>query len=136
MLPETQYSYVNQGPVYSGPASFAPVPSYQQNYGYTGGPYANAMTHYSPVGYESGPAIYSYRPRPAYRPWRPRPVYYGGYAPRPAYGYARPAPRYGYGYGRPSMHYGYAPRRAYAPRVMYGPGYSYTRQQRPLRRYY
>ena len=123
--PAPQYAYVNQGPAYGGPASYAPYPSYQQDYGYNGGPYANAMTHYSPVGYGSGPAIYSYGGRSSYRPWRPRPVYYGG-------GY-----RQNYGYGvRPQMRYGYG------PRMTSGPGYSYSRHQyhhqhqRPLRRFY
>ena len=36
--PTTQYYYVNQGPTYSGPGSFAPYPAYEQSalpsYGY------------------------------------------------------------------------------------------------------
>jgi hypothetical protein len=37
--PSTQYYYVNQGPTYSGPGAFAPVPTYQEDaapgyYGY------------------------------------------------------------------------------------------------------
>jgi hypothetical protein len=36
--PTTQYYYVNQGPTYSGPGSFAPYPAYEENavpsYGY------------------------------------------------------------------------------------------------------
>ncbi len=36
--PTTQYYYVNQGPTYSGPRSFAPYPAYEENavpsYGY------------------------------------------------------------------------------------------------------
>src|SRR5215468_1296136 len=29
--PTTQYYYVNQGPTYSGPGAFAPVPTYQES---------------------------------------------------------------------------------------------------------
>lgn len=117
--PSPQYYYANQGPVYGGPAAYAPAPSYQQDFGYNGGPYANAMTHYSAAGYGRGPAIYSYGSRSSYRPWRPRPVYYG---------YSRPSYQYAV---RPQMRHGYR------PRMSTGPGYSYSRQyQRPLRRYY
>src|SRR5437660_265478 len=60
-LPELspQYYYVNQGPTYSGPGNFAPLPTYQESavsgwnaysrpyyYGYDGGPYGNAANHY------------------------------------------------------------------------------------------
>ncbi len=135
--PSPQYYYANQGPVYAGPAAYAPAPSYQQDYGYNGGPYANAMTHYSAAGYSGGPAIYSYGSRSSYRPWRPRPVYYGGYRQnyghsgyRQNYGYGSYRQNYGYG-GRPQMRYGYS------QRMSAGPGYSYSRQyQRPLRRFY
>lgn len=129
-LPQQQYYYVNQGPVYSGPGNFAPVPTYQEaavgyplEYGYTGGPYANPVNYSYGGGYRS--AGYGYAPRPAYRPWRPRPVYYGGYRPRPHYytGY-RPRMNYGYGY-RP------------APRVHYGISqYQHRGYGRPLRRMY
>ena len=46
--PSTQYYYVNQGPVYSGPGAFAPEPTYQEDaaptyygYGYRHHPYAH-----------------------------------------------------------------------------------------------
>lgn len=73
-----QYYYVNQGPTYTGPGAFAPLPAYQQRavrsrygygYGYGhgyyhGGPYANAMTHfYAGAPAWSGPAIISTRSR-------------------------------------------------------------------------
>ncbi|MBR1124220.1 hypothetical protein JQ628_22015 [Bradyrhizobium lablabi] len=83
--PVQQYYYVNQGPTYSGPGNWAPVPTYSE-----GGSYA-----VRPYGYG-----YGY----GYRSWRPR-VYGYGYRPYRAayrYGYAR-----GYYGGR---HYGYGPR--------------------------
>lgn len=70
----TQYYYVNQGPTFSGPGNFAPVPTYQESavsgwhayrrpyyYPYDGGRYANAMHHYYDGAPVTGPAIYSYR---------------------------------------------------------------------------
>ena len=86
--PASQYYYVNQGPTYSGPGAFAPVPTYQEDayhaqpdyYGYRGDRYAG-------VG---GPAVYSYRwhhhPYHSYR-WH---GYRHGMTP-----YHR-SPRYGY----------------------------------------
>ncbi len=70
-----QYFYVNQGPMFTGPGMFAPVPTYRERavtgwhgydrgyyYGYNGGPYANAMHHYYDGAPDwHGPAIYSYR---------------------------------------------------------------------------
>ena len=124
--PVQQYYYVNQGPVYSGPGNWAPVPTYQESavsgwgayrnrpyyYGYDGGRYANATNHYyDGVGVE-GPRVYRYHGYRAYRPWRPRVGYYH----RPHMSYR----------------YGYAPRHAYAPRFAPAP-YHYGR---PLRRYY
>jgi hypothetical protein len=75
-LPEPQYYYVNQGPTYTGPGQFAPVPTYQQAAvsgwsaynrpyysGYNGGPYGNAMTHYyDGMPAVRGPVVYRYRP--------------------------------------------------------------------------
>jgi hypothetical protein len=71
--PTTQYYYVNQGPVYSGPGSFAPepvyeetaIPSYAPSYGYGYG----YRHHYRPYAHHYG---YGYR--------------HYGYAPR-RYGY-------------------------------------------------
>ena len=70
----TQYYYVNQGPTFSGPGNFAPVPTYQESavsgwnaysrpyyYPYDGGRYANAMHHYYDGAPVTGPAMYSYR---------------------------------------------------------------------------
>ena len=42
--PETQYYYVNQGPTYSGPGAFAPLPTYQEN----------AIPYYGPNYYGAG----------------------------------------------------------------------------------
>jgi len=94
--PVPQYYYVNQGPTFTGPGSWAPVPSYQESavsgynadrrpyyYGYTGGPYANATNHYYDGAGIEGPAVYIYRPRHGYRPWRPRTGSY--HAPRRDY---------------------------------------------------
>ena len=95
-----QYYWVNQGPTYTGPGNFAPVPTYQERavigsryygrpyrYGYDGGPYGNAPSHYydGAPGVQ-GPAVYSYRyarrhyhrgyHRMHYRPYRTAPKYY------------------------------------------------------------
>lgn len=101
--PVHQYYYVNQGPTYTGPGNWAPVPTYQESavsgwgayrhrpyhYGYDGGRYANATTHYYDGAGIEGPRVYSYRARP----------------------------HYGYRYSaRPSVRYGYAPRYGMAPR--------------------
>src|SRR5882757_4212043 len=102
-LPELspQYYHVNQGPAYTGPGNYAPMPTYRENaqYGWGGG------------GYGYGGAAVSYAPRPYYRPWRARVGYgygvrsgyrYGGYGVGPGYGVGR-----GYGYGaRYGMGYG------------------------------
>ena len=146
--PVQQYYYVNQGPVYSGHGSFAPVPTYQESavsgwnaysrpyqYGYDGGRYANATNHYYDGAGVEGPAVYRYRSQSHYRPWRAR-------------------THYGYGM-RQSYRYGYAPRRSYAPQytmpqrqfyaprqsMRYGmPRYSaprsYGHREHVLRRYY
>jgi hypothetical protein len=70
----TQYYYVNQGPTFSGPGAFAPVPTYQEAavsgwnayrrpyyYPYDGGRYAHAMHHYYDGAPVTGPVVYSYR---------------------------------------------------------------------------
>src|SRR3569623_683695 len=69
-----QYYYVNQGPAFSGPGNFAPVPTYQEAavsgwnaysrpyyYPYDGGCYAHAMHHYYDGAPVTGPVVYSYR---------------------------------------------------------------------------
>ena len=79
--PQQQYYYVNQGPTYTGPGSYAPVPTYSE-----GGSYGN-------YGYGHG-GYRSYRPRAygyGYRPYR------YGYAPR-HYGHRHAAPHH-YQYG-------------------------------------
>ncbi|MBR1222974.1 hypothetical protein JQ557_33585 [Bradyrhizobium sp. U87765 SZCCT0131] len=114
-LPEPHYSYgpryyyVNQGPVYSGPGNYGPVPTYQERavtgwrsydrpyyYGYNGGPYGDATSHY----YDGMPAVRG-------------PV---------VYRYHRNAYRHGY---RHTMRYGYHTHRQYArgPRVIRVPNY-------------
>src|ERR1700736_1167119 len=102
-----QYYYVNQGPSYTGPGMFAPLPTYQESavsgwgaynhnyyYGYDGGPYGNATNHYydgAPA--IEGPAIYGYRSRPHFRPWHSRIYTYNYRSPR--YGaYRFAGPRY------------------------------------------
>ncbi|MBS0528290.1 MAG: hypothetical protein JSS22_02705 [Proteobacteria bacterium] len=149
----TQYYYVNQGPTYTGPGSFAPVPTYQESavsgwgaysrpyyYPYDGGRYANPMHHYYDGARVAGPSVYSYRWHHRYHRWhQPRP-YYGMHRPSIRYGYA---PRnYGYAprYSHAPRHYGYAPRR-YTPRVIYGSrhygsGAHYGHRHPVLRRYY
>jgi hypothetical protein len=98
-LPEPiqRYYYVNQGPTYTGPGAFVPYPTYQEAavsgwgayrhrpyyYGYDGGRYADATTHYYDGAGLEGPAVYGYRAHPRVR---------YGYAPRHSY-----APRF---YGR------------------------------------
>jgi hypothetical protein len=70
----TQYYYVNQGPTFSGPGNFAPVPTYQESavagwnaysrpyfYPYDGGRYAHAMHHYYDGAPVTGPVVYTYR---------------------------------------------------------------------------
>lgn len=107
--PMVQYYYVNRGPTYTGPGNFAPVPTYQERavtgwqgysrpyrYGYTGGPYGHATSHY----YDGAPNVHGpmmYRYRGAYRHhlrrsrFRPHRV-----APPKYYYTARPSIRYGY----------------------------------------
>ena len=91
-----QYYYVNQGPTYSGPGAFAPVPTYREN-GYA--------TQYG-YGYRAHPRYrmhsyrYGYAPRTAYAPR------YGHYAPRHAMRYGMPmAMPHHYGYERPQRRY-------------------------------
>ena len=117
-----QYYYVNQGPTYTGPGAFAPYPTYQEAavsgwgayrhrpyyYGYDGGRYADATTHYYDGAGLEGPAIYSYHAHRHFRPWRMH------------HGY-----RY---FGHPSVRYEYAPRHSYAPR-------SYGGHEHMMRRY-
>lgn len=90
--PTTQYYYVNQGPTYTGPGAFAPYPTYQESavsgwdayrtrpyyYGYNGGRYANATTHYYDGAGVEGPAVYSYR----WHRHHPGHTYHYGYVPR------------------------------------------------------
>jgi hypothetical protein len=83
--PTTQYYYVNQGPTYSGPGSFAPEPAYEET----------AIPSYS-RGYSSYAPSYGYGYRRHYRPYG----YQYGYAHRPHYGY-----RYGYNAHRYSYHH-------------------------------
>lgn len=112
--PAVQYYYVNRGPTYTGPGNFAPVPTYQEravtgwqgydrpyHYGYTGGPYGNATSHYyDGAPNVHGPMIYKYRGVHRHHVRRSR--YYRPHrvAPPPKYYYtARPSIRYGYRVG-------------------------------------
>lgn len=137
-----QYYYANQGPTFSGPGMFAPVPTYQetaigwrgygQGYGYGyrrgyyGGPYANPVNYSDGPAYR-GPAIYSYPQRSHYRA---RPSYRYGYSmqPRTRYGYSQRSYVSHTGY-RQAYRYG-APKVTYAPRAAAPRGYQ---QQRPQR---
>jgi hypothetical protein len=97
-----QYYYVNQGPTYTGSGDFAPFPTYQESavsgwdayrrrpyyYGYDGGRYANATTHYYDGAGIDGPRLYSYPARRHFRPWHMH---------------------QGYRYDRPSLRYGHMP---------------------------
>lgn len=128
-----QYYYANQGPTFSGPGMFAPVPTYQETAigwrgygygagygygygyrrGYYGGPYANPVNYNYATPYR-GAAIYSY---PARSQYRARPSYRYGYGMRPRVGY-------GYGYAQRSYvsRAGYHQAHRYgAPKVMYAP---------------
>jgi len=126
--PVQQYYYVNQGPSYSGPGNFAPYPTYQESavsgwdayrrrpyyYGYDGGRYADAATHYyDGAANVEGPAIYSYRARPHFRLWRSHTGYRYSLRPGVRYGYA---PRHSMRYGAPvdaPYRYGYRERLPY-----------------------
>jgi hypothetical protein len=72
-----RYYYVNQGPTYSGPGDYAPLPTYQERavngwhgyergyyYGYNGGPYGDATSHYyDGMPRTRGAVVYRYPPR-------------------------------------------------------------------------
>ncbi|MBI5128302.1 MAG: hypothetical protein HZA66_02570 [Rhodopseudomonas palustris] len=116
-LPDpTRYYYVNQGPTYTGPGNFAPAPYYDDRTisvwrtgsAYSGGVYADAMTHRYVGAPAMGPVVYSYGHR---------------------HRHVRHHHRYGMPHGAFHRgHYG-APRYAYGPRTHY-------RHHAPLRRYY
>lgn len=138
-----QYYWVNQGPTYSGPGNYAPVPTYQERavtgsryygqpyrYGYDGGPYGNATNHYydGAPGVQ-GPAVYSYRyarrhyHRAHFRPYRVAPYYA-----------ARPGVRYGYAarHGH-AVRYGHVARHGYAVRHGYAPAHAMRHGPRVIR---
>jgi hypothetical protein len=103
-LPELspQYYYVNQGPTYSGPGNFAPMPTYRENVAYGGGVYGNNYGYgygggngYGGGGYYGGAAI-GYG-RPFVRPWRGAGY---GYGARSGYRYGGYGVGRGYGIGR------------------------------------
>lgn len=115
-LPSPQYFYADRGPTFTGPGLLAPIPTYQESavtgwgayrrsyyYGYDGGRYANATSHYydgAPA--VQGPAVYSYRSSPHFRPWHGRTSYYGYRAPiRSEF-----SQRFRYGYAPHRLHYG------------------------------
>jgi hypothetical protein len=70
-----RYYYVNQGPTFTGPGAYAPLPTYQERavngwygyehgyyYGYNGGPYGDATSHYyDGMPGVPGPVVYRYR---------------------------------------------------------------------------
>lgn len=72
--PSTQYYYVNQGPVYSGPGAFAPEPVYQEDAAPT---YYGYRHHYHPYAHHYGWRHYGYAHHYRYFPhnWGYR---YGG----------------------------------------------------------
>lgn len=113
-----QYFYANQGPTFSGPGVFAPVPTYQETAigwrgypRYDGGPYANPLDHYS-YGRRvyGGPLIQSYR-------WRHGHGYRHGNRAR-----------FGYAAHRGVAHAGTRAVRPYNPPVVYGSDRSYQRR--------
>jgi hypothetical protein len=128
--PVQQYYYVNQGPTYTGPGSFAPYPTYQE--GSVGGwnGYHHRAYHYGyGGGGYGGAAVYGYRAHSHY-----------------GYGYpVHRSIRYGYGY-----HHGYAAHYSLPPRgyygahrsMRYGYGYhtgmphQYGYREHTMRRYY
>jgi hypothetical protein len=128
-----QYFYANQGPTFSGPGMFAPVPTYQETalgfrgygqggYGYRRAPYANPVNY--GASYPSV-AVYRYAPRMHYRA---RHSYRYGYS-------MQPRVRYGTAHRSHVARMGYQqPHRYAAPRVMYAPRHgahqSYGRPQR------
>jgi hypothetical protein len=144
--PVQQYYYADQGPAYSGPGNFAPLPTYQESavsgwsayrhhpyhYGYDGGRYANATNHYYDGAGIEGPAVYSYRSHPHFRPWRAHTGYY--HAPRMSY-------RYGYAPHHYAPHYSLPPHQFYAPHhsLRYGAPmgmpHRYGYREHVLRRY-
>jgi hypothetical protein len=89
-----QYYYVNQGPTYTGPGDFAPVPTYRES-GWSG---------YSHHAYRYGHATPRYEGY-GYRPHRMHSYRYG-YAPRTAYAPRYSLPPRGYYAPRHSMRYG------------------------------
>ena len=68
--PTTQYYYVNQGPTYTGPGSFAPYPAYEEDAVPVARPYRYG--YYEGAGVE-GPAVYGHR-------WHHYRAYHFGYA--------------------------------------------------------
>jgi hypothetical protein len=133
VVPSPRYHWVNQGPVYDGPGQFAPRPFYRErtvvgwrgDYGYTGGPYANPVNHYSYGGVAwRGPAITSYRWRHRARPAHLR----HGYRSHSSYRHAaRPSIRYGHSH---SARHGHAVHRSaqrmnHVPRFRDSGSYSY-----------
>jgi hypothetical protein len=138
-----QYYYVNQGPTYTGPGNIAPMPTYQERavsgwyayrqpyyYGYTGGPYGNATSHYYDGVRIQRPGIYSRRAlRRAYRYHRA--VYHTPRAVRPA---PVRRPHHHHRFDRPGTKYYYTSRPG--PRVVQRNGYSGYAKQRPARRHH
>jgi hypothetical protein len=79
--PTTQYYYVNQGPTYTGPGSWAPQPTYAE-------PSVSGWSNYArPYNYGYVARPRSWGPRAyGYRAWRSDGgVYRYGYARRPVY---------------------------------------------------
>jgi hypothetical protein len=138
--PVQQYYYADQGPTYTGPGDFAPLPTYQESavsgwgayrhhpyhYGYNGGRYANATNHYYDGAGIEGPALYSYRSHPHFRPWRAHTGYY--HAPRMSY-------RYGYVPHHYAPHF-YASHHGLRYGVPMGMPHHYGYREHILRRYY
>ena len=84
--PVQQYYYVNQGPTYSGPGNWAPVPTYQED-------------SYEDAAVEA-PTYYGYRAHPHYHAWH---GYYHAPHGHP-YGYRHAYMPHGY---YAPHHYGY-----------------------------
>jgi len=96
-----QYYYVNQGPTYTGPGSFAPYPTYEEGvpgwagYGYSPYPYG-----YGGAAHVSGPVVYRYHGHA----WHAQHGY-GHWHHGIRYGYHGAPHRYSYRYHAMHRHY-------------------------------
>jgi hypothetical protein len=98
--PVHQYYYVNQGPAYSGPGDFAPVPTYEESAVPSWSGYRHHPHYYGYDRRYEGARMYGYRSH--FRHWHRYGYAPRGYAPR-FYG-ERHSLRYGAPMGMPRMY--------------------------------